>query len=347
MGLAESTVHRWLDQAEIDAADLQLFVAKQTYLRVLELTGDPPRGMASEDHLGLARIHYEWNDLDTAEQHAQQCLQITQQADSVDTFVSYAVFLARLRLARGDLPGAMASLDDAEEFLHQNNFVLRMPDVASMRVLTLLHQGQVKAAAHLAETNELPIRQARVHLARGDTTAALAVLEPCRRDVEAKDWADKRLEVILLQAMTLQAHGAREAAVHVLLGALALAESGRLVRSFVDEGTPMATLLSAAAAQGRRTDSIRKLLSAFEAETQEREGDSHAPPASQLPIERLSQRELEVLRLIAQGLSNHEIGERLFLALDTVKGHNRRIFGKLHVQRRTEAVARARELGLS
>ena len=63
-------------------------------------------------------------------------------------------------------------------------------------------------------------------------------------------------------------------------------------------------------------------------------------------VEALSQRELEVLQLVAQGLSNHEIGERLFLALDTVKGHNRKIFEKLQVQSRTEAVARARELGL-
>ncbi|RME70003.1 MAG: DNA-binding response regulator, partial [Chloroflexi bacterium] len=65
-----------------------------------------------------------------------------------------------------------------------------------------------------------------------------------------------------------------------------------------------------------------------------------------LLVEPLSRRELEVLKLIARGLSNREIGEQLFLAIDTVKGHNRRIFGKLQVQRRTEAVARARELGL-
>ena len=68
----------------------------------------------------------------------------------------------------------------------------------------------------------------------------------------------------------------------------------------------------------------------------------HAQPL----VEPLSPRELEVLRLIAEGLSNQEIGARLFLALDTVKGHNRRIFEKLEVQRRTEAIARARELGL-
>jgi LuxR family maltose regulon positive regulatory protein len=92
-------------------------------------------------------------------------------------------------------------------------------------------------------------------------------------------------------------------------------------------------------------DYIGKLLSAFEAEKRKSEDKPPLPPTQPL-IEPLSQRELEVLRLIAQGLSNREIGERLFLALDTVKGHNRIIFDKLQVQRRTEAVARAHELGL-
>jgi LuxR family maltose regulon positive regulatory protein len=89
------------------------------------------------------------------------------------------------------------------------------------------------------------------------------------------------------------------------------------------------------------TEFLAKLLPIVQAE-----GTSPKPAAHPL-VDALSQREADVLRLIAQGLSNHEIGERLFLALDTVKGHNRKIFGKLQVQRRTEAVARARELGLS
>jgi LuxR family maltose regulon positive regulatory protein len=95
-------------------------------------------------------------------------------------------------------------------------------------------------------------------------------------------------------------------------------------------------------------DYTGRLLAAFEAEEQKGENRSYptpAPPAQPL-AEPLSQRELEVLRLIAQGLSNREIGERLFLAVDTVKGHNRRIFGKLMVRRRTEAVAKARSLGI-
>jgi LuxR family maltose regulon positive regulatory protein len=160
--------------------------------------------------------------------------------------------------------------------------------------------------------------------------------------VEAKGWADERLKVMILQAVALQAHGDRDEAVQVLVDALALAQAGGFVRSFVDEGMPIADLLSAASALGRMPDSIRKLLAVFEVEKQ-KSNDQSAQPL----IEPLSHRELEVLRLITQGLSNHEIGERLFLALDTVKGHNRKIFGKLQVQRRTEAVARARELGLS
>jgi LuxR family transcriptional regulator, maltose regulon positive regulatory protein len=107
-------------------------------------------------------------------------------------------------------------------------------------------------------------------------------------------------------------------------------------------------MLSEAAAHGILPDYIGKLLAAFEAEKRKVEDKSYlsTAPSAQLLREPLSQRELKVLQLLAQGLSNREIGERLFLALDTVKGHNRIIFSKLQVQRRTEAVARARELGL-
>jgi LuxR family maltose regulon positive regulatory protein len=107
----------------------------------------------------------------------------------------------------------------------------------------------------------------------------------------------------------------------------------------------MAQLLSEAAGRGIMPDYTYKLLAAFEAE--EGEGtDKLYLPTTQPLIEQLSQRELEVLQLVAQGLSNREISERLYLALSTIKGHNRIIFNKLQVQRRTEAVARARELGL-
>jgi LuxR family maltose regulon positive regulatory protein len=258
------------------------------------------------------------------------------------------VFLARLKPAQGDVAGAAAILAKAGQVVRQHNFVYQMPEVAAAQVLTMLHQGNLAAAAQLAQTHELPISQARVLLAQGDTSAALALLSPLRRQMEAKGWQDERLKVMVLQAVALHAHGEKDKAAQVLGDALALAEPGGFIRIFVDEGLPMAQLLSEAATQGIMPDYIGKLLAVFEAEKRKSEDKPDLSPASpaQPLIEPLSQRELKVLQLMAQGLSNREISERLFLALDTVKGHNRRIYGKLQVQRRTEAVARARELGL-
>jgi LuxR family transcriptional regulator, maltose regulon positive regulatory protein len=166
--------------------------------------------------------------------------------------------------------------------------------------------------------------------------------------MEIKGWADESLKTMILQAVALYAHGEKDNAVQLLGDALALAEPGGFIRIFVDEGTLMAQLLSEAAAHGIRPDYTGKLLAAFESDKPKSEDQPDLSPVlpGQSLTEPLSQRELEVLQLIARGLSNREISQRLFLALDTVKGHNRIIFGKLQVQRRTEAVARARELGL-
>ncbi len=342
------TIAATINLGQLQEADNQLSLAAESFRRVLQLAGDPPQPIACEACLGLARITYQWNDLDAAQQHGQQFIQLTRQMGSVDSFASYDVFLARLKLAQGDVAGAVAILAKAEEFVRQHSFLFRMPDVAAAQVLTLLRQGDLAAGAHLAEAHELPLSQARVHLAQGDASAALATLGPLRRQAEAKGWADERLKVMVLQALALQAHGERDEAARLLGDALALAEPGGFIRIFVDEGTPMARLLSEAAAHGIMPDYTGRLLASFEAEAHKSEDESYLPPAltAQPLVEPLSQRELEVLRLIAQGLSNREISERLFLALDTVKGHNRRIFGKLSVQRRTEAVEKARSLNI-
>jgi LuxR family maltose regulon positive regulatory protein len=169
-----------------------------------------------------------------------------------------------------------------------------------------------------------------------------------RQQAEAKGWQDERLKVMVLQSVAHAAHGEQDKALQLLGEALALAEPGGFVRLFVDEGEPMAHLLSEAAAHGMMPAYVTKLLAAFETEKQKSKDTSSLPPAASGPtlIVELSRRELEVVRLIAQGFSNREIGERLFIALVTVKGHNQRIFGKLQVKNRTEAVVRARELGL-
>jgi LuxR family maltose regulon positive regulatory protein len=203
----------------------------------------------------------------------------------------------------------------------------------------------VDAAAQLARLYELPLSQARVLIAQDDSSAALSVLEPLHRQMDLKGWQDERLKVMVVQAVAHHLLGEKDKAVQLLGEALALAQTGGFIRTFVDEGVAMAQLLSEAAAHGIMPDYINKLLSAFEYEKPKSENKAYRLPVKGL-VEQLSQRELIMLQLIAQGLSNREISERLFLALSTVKGHNRNIFDKLQVQSRTEAVARARELGL-
>ena len=243
------------------------------------------------------------------------------------------------------MSGAAARLEETEQSVRKHNFVYRIPEVAAAQILTFLHQGKVAEAAHLAQTHNLPLSQARVHLAQGDPAAALRILTTYRQHVEAKNWRDEHLKAMVLQAVAYEAQGEKEQALQTLDEVLTLAEPSSFIRIFVDEGRPMEQLVSEAATKGIMPAYMSKLLTAFEAEKQK---DASLPRVTPIPplIESLSQRELEVLQLISQGLSNDEIGKRLFLALDTVKGHNRRIFDKLGVQRRTEAVARARELGL-
>lgn len=331
----------------LQEVDNHLHPAAVTFRRVLDLVGDPPGPVACEAHVGLARLHYEWNDLDAAQRHGELSVMLAHQVENA-SFASSELFLARLQLTRGNAAGALAALAKTEQLVRQRNFLFRLPEVVAARVLALLQLGDIDEAARLVRSHDLPMSRARVYLAQGDAAAALTILEPWRQHVVAKGWEDRRLRVMVLQAIAHQAHGDQDTAMLVLGEALARAEPGGFVRLFLDEGVPMARLLSDIVARGARNAYARRLLDALEAQEPEIDGQPDllaAAPAQPL-VDPLSQRELEVLHLIAEGLSNREIGERLFLALNTIKGHNRVIFDKLQVERRTEAVARARELGL-
>jgi LuxR family maltose regulon positive regulatory protein len=153
--------------------------------------------------------------------------------------------------------------------------------------------------------------------------------------------------LLILHALASYAQRETASALTTLKSALTLAEPETYVRSFLDIGKPMEELLRWSLEGGALTDTrlrayAGRLLSEFGAAPAIQAGR----PSRDDLVEPLTERELEVLRLIAQGLSNREIGDHLFLALSTVKGHARIIFDKLHVQRRTEAEARARDLGL-
>jgi LuxR family maltose regulon positive regulatory protein len=176
---------------------------------------------------------------------------------------------------------------------------------------------------------------------------ARALIEPALEQAQASGLMFNVTRLLILDALALYAQGETAPAITTLIHALALAEPENYVRSFLDIGKPMEEfLLWSLESQSLNEPQLRayvnKSLSHFGSDVSVKPNQ----PTGDSPIEPLSQRELEVLRLIAKGLSNREIGDRLFLALSTVKGHTRIIFDKLQVKRRTEAVARARELGL-
>ena len=306
----------------------------------MQLVGDPPLPSASDAYLGLARICYEWNDLEAAEHYGQQSLQLARQYERViDRFIISEVFLARLKLARGDVDGAVALLAQADQSARQRNFVHRIPEIAAAQVLVLLRQNKLAAAAHLARTHKLPISQTRVLLAQREPAAALALLEPLRQQAEAKGWVDEWLKAMVLQAVAHAAHGANEVAVQLLGEALALAEQGGNLRVFIDEGLPMKHLLQEVASRGMVPEYTRHVVMAFSPSEAKRTAQSAT-------VESLSEREREVLQHIAEGRTDQEIADRLYLSLHTVKAHARNIYGKLGVNKRMHAVARARELGL-
>ena len=330
-----------LGLGQVQETENQLHLSAKTYRRVLQLIGDQLQPSGCEIYLGLARIFYEWNDVDAAQKHAHKSLQLAQQLEDIDRSIASEVFLARLKLGQGDVASAAATLARAHQSVRQHNFVHQMSDVITAQVITLLKQGNLPEAAHLVEKHELPISQARVYLAQGDTSAALAVLRPLRKQVEAKGEADKYLKIMILLACAHHANGETDEAILLLGEAMGMAEPNGFIRIFVDEGLPMVQLLSEVAAQGIMPNYVSKLLAVFEAEKQK---NDLSP--SQLLVDPLSERELEILTLIAAGLKNKEIAEQLIISLNTVLYHIKNIYRKLGVNKRTLAIAKAKEINL-
>jgi Tetratricopeptide repeat. len=142
----------------VQEAQNRLHQAAEAYRQALDLFGDQPLPMACEAHVGLARILYEWNDLDAAERHGRQGLRLARQFDdTIDRFVVCEVFLAKMMLTQGDTAGAAAILAEASESVRRYDFAFRIPEVVAAQVVTLLHQGDLPGAADLAQSHDLPI----------------------------------------------------------------------------------------------------------------------------------------------------------------------------------------------
>jgi LuxR family maltose regulon positive regulatory protein len=267
--------------------------------------------------------------------------------------------LAQVKQAQADTPGALETLGEAEKFAQQNNLPSWGIRLAAHRVRLWLAQNDLTAAERWLQKEWLDLSsdsaddsagyphelrqaeqlaQARLLIAQNRAGEALALLVPLHQMVEAKGRTGCVLEILLLQALAHQAQDDVAQAKVVLEKALALAERDGHIRLFVDEGPAMAKLLEKMKADETMREYTGQLLAAFAKE------ETVAP--SSVLIEPLSDRELEVLHLIAAGSSNQQIAEELVLTVGTVKWHLSNIYSKLGVNSRTQAVAQARELRL-
>jgi LuxR family maltose regulon positive regulatory protein len=344
--------------------------AMGTYERGLRLAteqGEPFLRGAADMHVGMSEIHHERNELDAATKHLLRSEELGEFAGLPQNRYRWRVAMARICEAHGDLDDALDLLDEAER-LYVGDFFPNVRPVAARKARVWVAQGRLGEAlvwardlglsahddlGYLREFEHISLARVLIALYKNDREErsiheAMGLLERLLQAAEEDGRIGNVIEILVLQALAHEAQCESLSAFVPLERVLTLAEPEGYVRTFVDEGPSMEQLLLEAAARGIMPDYTGKLLAAFEAEGRIDSDDSPrpTPPASQPLAEPLSDRELEVLRLIAQGLSNREIGERLFLAIITVKGHNRNIFRKLQVRRRTEAVARARELGL-
>jgi len=354
------------DLGGVQQAQGRLSAALRTYQRQVETAGAPSSvGMA---HVGMAKVLYERDELRAAHEHAtigiEQCRRLSYAPPLVDGLLT----LARIRHAEGDPLAAAAAIDEAQDVMPQA--VELRNRIRAIGVRLGLADGHVAEAARWVRAHGLttdgepayPREQeylvlVRVLLAEDHPEHALEMLEHWHTQARAQGRLGSVITMRVLAALAHAANGDEPAASAALAEALTLAAPEGYVRVFVDEGAPLAALLRSLLL-GRRLEHVagpdavpreflQRLASSFD-----RHGMSVLPTARRgavaVPgiIEPLSAREREVLALLATGHPNRTIADELVITVDTVKRHVSHVFEKLGVENRTQAVARARQLGL-
>ncbi len=310
----------------------------------------------------MGRLLYEWNDLEQAAFYLAAAVELGLQWESADIFTSASTYLAMVKHAQGDGQGTGELMRQAEQALRKRMVSPATVEVARLQLARLhLLRGnlaaagrwardcQQRSAAVMAALREMEgVMLARVALAQGDPAAALAVLTPCLETAETGGRVALVIELLTIQALAHRAAGAEAEALAALERALALAQPEGYVRMFVDEGPLLAELLYRLQGHATLADYVSRLLAICEGRSDERSRRGEVSlPVSACPVqlvEPLSERELQVLRLIAAGLSNQEIAGRLVVTVSTVKTHINNIYSKMGVQNRIQAVSCARAL---
>jgi LuxR family transcriptional regulator, maltose regulon positive regulatory protein len=327
--------------------------------------GPEAESVTTHHHLGLALLAHERGDDKAAAEHLQSAAQLGKSSTLVDWPYRWNMAQARTKESAGEWEEALELLDEAKR-LYVKNPVPMLQPVDAHKARVYLKQGQLAKAQVWAreQTTSMEdeiryldeydhLTQVRVQLAEGSFVGINDLLGCLLTLAETQKRAGSMIEILLTQALVHQAQDNQSQALAALERALVVAEPEGYLRTFVDEGQPMRLLILDFRArieeQGhpdvhRLFGYANKLLAAFPPSMEAVSQSKIANPTSET-VEPLTDRELEILHLIAEGRSNTEISQRLYLALSTVKGHNLRIFNKLQVQNRTQAVARARQLG--
>src|SRR5215210_2780794 len=353
--------------ADIRIAQGRLHEAVRTYERSLRLAtehGEPVWGTA-DLYVGLSELHRERDDLEAATELVMRSKELGEHFGLPEMRYRWYVAMARIKEAQGDLDGALDLLDEAErQYVESPDPDVR--PVAALKTRVLVTQGRLVEAlgwvrerglsvgddlSYLREFEHITLASvliARYNRDRAERSIheAMELLELLLKAAEEGGRMGSVIEILVLQALAHEAQGDSPSALVPLERALALAEPEGYVRVFVDEGIPMARLLYEALSHEVGPDYVRRLLAAFPVAESEQTASSPMRGSNSELVEPLSEREREVLQLIAEGLTNQEVATRLYLSLHTVKVHARNIFTKLAVKNRAQAVARGRALGI-
>jgi LuxR family maltose regulon positive regulatory protein len=328
-------------------------------------TGGQHLGASSLIEVGMADLLCERNNLDAALLHVEQGLARLSWWGKPDDVALAYVTLARIHLNQANTDDAIEALDKAKQIIQTSGLFPEAPHAVELAQVKLwLAQGDVQAVTRWAvileqrfgsndpfkfEDEVIHIAQARVLIALHKLDEAVSLLSRLEEIARSAQRMGRVIEILLLEALAMQQKGNAERAMLALTDCLSLAEREGYVRIFLEQAGPMQMLLAqwlARASAGPLRDYAIYLLSQFDAELHTPEVAPEKISPARGREEPLSPRELEVLHLIALGKTNQEIAKQLIVSSGTIKAHTASIYRKLDVANRTEAAARARQLGI-